>query len=514
MYEATFTDSNGVAMKRDIFFPVDKFPERVPPTQVPQATPAAQAPTPAPSPTSYSLSQAAQSYAPRQAPQLGGVSPWPSTPAAAQTPGGWPPAIPQFPVPSFDVQVQKEREARIKLEAQIERERQESTHQKDMERLQQELRRVSEKLEARRGPSEEESAALKAAQEQIAKLEQQNSNQVIMQQMQAMQQQTAQMIQAMQANTDKQIEAIRREAGETKSDPMLSMMITQMQTQAQAQQQSTQMMMQVMQQNQQSMIEQARMQQQAQMSPREMIDLFRSANQGADQMANAYGKAWELMANGVESILSAQGPGVHPALAMLGQAAEGGLGIAQQYINMKEQETAANAQARTIQAQMDAQARVQAEKIRAEAATAQLQGATAPLDADGEVDEDELDGEEAGEAEVIEAPSQEEIAATEKELFGDALTAVRHLRSHVAQGKMQPVEVAGRIFQAIQHFTNQGDDMPKVFDLFKDQRFGDFVDVLLPSAPASFRQQVGDAIVAGLQTMGQQAQAAAAAAQA
>lgn len=506
MYEVEVTDSSGAnSMQFEIYFHPNQVPEKTPPTM--QAAPAAPAAAPAPAVAAAPppvhpnyLSHMASTYHPQMQPQYAaGVAPMPN-------PYGWngwqSHGVQSTPRVGFaDPSAAKEREERLKLEAKLERQQQEAAHQKQMDGITQEMRRVQDQIG--KHPAVEESTALKSAHDKIAALEQQNSTQVIMGQMQAMQAQTAQLIQQMQANTDKQIEAIRRESAETnRQDPMIAMMVQQTQAQAQASQSQMQMLTQVMQQNQTSQLEAARLNQQNQMGPREMIDLFRSANSGADQMANAYGRAWELMATGVESILQAQGPGVHPALAMLGSAAEGGLGMAQRYMEMKETEATSNAQARQVQAQLEAQTRIRQEQIRAQAAMERPLPAELSATATNEPAEKES---EESENEAVEAePAEVDIKEVEKELFGPAHDAIMRLRKGVAANTIAPIQTAAAILQAIDHFVAKG-EIPAVFDLYREQRFADFVDALIPDASHSYREEATVALLAGINQLKQAA---------
>lgn len=528
MYDCTATGSNGKQMDWEMFFHPSQVPEKTPPTLVPQPVPAAPMPAPAPvlaAPQPAHVAQPAQVTAvPGYLSQMAATYRQPQMAAAAaavapaHNPYGWnqPFAQPTLtPTPSTgNMSASREREERLKLEAKMERQVQAAQHEKEMGAVNQELRRIQESLGKQ--PAVEESAALKMAHEKINALEQQSSTQTIMQQMQAMQQQTNQLMQQMQANTDKQLEAMRRESSETqKSDPMMSMMIQQMQTAAQQGTQQMQMLMQVMQGNQQSQIEAARLSQQNQMGPREMIDLFRSANQGADQMASAYGKAWDLMANGVESILQAQGPGVHPALAMLGQGVEGGLGVAQQYLEMKQNETQSNAQARAAQAQLEAQARIRTAQVQAQAQAAAAAAAAGQTAAEPHPDGDEAQPEavaaedgtvgEQAEAEEEAGPSPQQIAEKEEELFGAGLPHVKKLRMSVAEGKVDPVQTASAILQAVEYFANKPEEAPPVFALFAEQRFADLVDVLIADAPYAFREQTSQLLIASVEQLQRQA---------
>lgn len=527
MYDCTATGANGEQMKWEMYFHPNQVPELIPPTRNQQVAPVPlggaaqpqmqQAPPPQNSPvmnTSGYLSQVAQTYRqnPLQQPfagqQAAGSAPAVNPFGWNQQPyGGAPPMRYGAPLGAPSNDAAKEREERLKLEGKMERQAQQAQHDKELTAIAGEMRRFQEQVSKK---DDSESPALKAAMDKINAMESQNTTQVLMQQMQAMQENTNRMFERMAADNDRKIEEMRRSAETSKGDPMLPMLMQVMQQQGTAQQNSMQTFVQFMQANQTSQVEAARLNQQNQMGPREMIDLFRSANSGADQMASAYGKAWELMANGVESILQAQGPGVHPALAMLGQAAEGGLGIAQQYIESKQGEAQANAQARSIESQMQAQTRIKTAQIKAQAEVAATR-ASAPID----IVDESVDGEGAVDEEEIEvAPVAEdvEVAASmeerERELFGEAHQHVMRLRKGVASGVVTSAQTAAAMFQAVEHFGNaaaEGKELPPVFTLFQEQRFADLIDALIPDANAKFRDDASQALYIGVENLKKQA---------
>lgn len=532
MYDCAATGANGEQMKWEMFFPPNKIPELTPPTQN-QSSAASQQPNqPAPSPVAQGyaasgsgdyLNQVAQTYyqQPNQPPFAGqpaaGMTP-PVNPYAWQQPRS-PQGIQigQGPSPSPyqrppDMSAVKEREERLKLEAKMERQAQQAQHEKDMAAITGELRRVQEQIS--KGPSTEESSALRQAMDKIAALEQQGSTQVLMQQMQQMQSNTAQLITQMKSDTEKQIEAIRRDSESNKADPMLPMLMQVMQQQGTATQQSMQTFVQFMQASQTAQVEAARIAQSAQMGPREMIDLVRSANQGQDHMAAGYGKMQDMWMHSMEAIMGSQPQGVHPAIAMLGSGVEGGLGIAQQYLEMKQNETQANAQARNIQSQMEAQARVRAAQVQAQAQAHAAE--TVPVDPGasegeepGEEEDTESPQEHADDVEVIAAaPTQDELIDKEQQLFGEALPHVTRLRKGVGSGAISTMQCAAIVLQAVDHFGSAaagGAELPPVFALFQEERFPELIDTLIPAARSEFRDEATAALFAGVQNLKKQA---------
>lgn len=525
MYDCAATGANGEQMKWEMYFHPNQVPELTPPTRTNTAAPPAPAPAappaqvmapPAvPGASGNYLSQVAQTY-----PQNHGQPPFAGQPASGQAPAANPYAwqVPGFggvqqprfgaaPAP-FQDPAAKEREERLKLEAKMERQTQQAVHDKQMASLTEELRRVQEQIS--KHPAVEESAALRQAQEKINALEQQSSTQVLMQQMQQMQAQTTQLMQTMQANTDKQIDAIRRDAESSKADPMMPMLMQVMQQQGAAQQQSMQTFVQFMQSNQTAQVEAAKLAQANQMGPREMVDLVRTANAGQDHMAAGYARMQDMWVNSMDSILQANGPGVHPALAMIGSGVEGGLGIAQQYLEMKQGETQANAQARTIQAQMEAQARVRSAQIKAEAANG-ARGAETPVDG-APAGEDAPETEETEVPEGVGDPGVEEVEVisgpNEERVFGAALEPVMRLRKGVESGAVSPAQAAAVVLQAVDYFGKaaaEGDELPPIFALFQEERFADLIDALIPEARANFRDEASAALYQGVANLKRQA---------
>lgn len=522
MYDCVATGSNGEQMKWEMYFHPNQVPEITPPTQI-NSSQAQNNHQQGPVQQHHQqsghggyLSQAAQSYrqTPNQYPfngqQASGMVPqnnpfgWQNGYEGSSMRFGSSPQSSYTP-PTQDSAAAKEREERLKLEAKMERQAQQSQHEKEMAAVTAEMRRLSEHVSKR--PSDDESPALKAAMDKIKSMEAQNTTQVLMQQMQAMQENTNRMFERMAADNDRKIEEMRRAAESNKQDPLIPMLMQVMQQQGTAQQQSMQTFAQFMQANQTQQLEQARLAQSNQMRPQEMLDLFRAGNAGQDQLASAYGKAWELMANGVESILHAQGPGVSPVLSMIGQGVEGTLGMAQQYLEMKQTETQANAQARTIQAQVEAQTRVRTAQIQAQA-SAGLRASEASLDDSIEDQEDETDETDEEEIEVIEASSKEQIAAKEVQVFGAAHENVMRLRKGVASGAIDSSKMAAILLQAIDHFGQaaaNGTPLPPIFALFQEERFADLIDALVPSAKVQYREEATQALYAGVENLKRQA---------
>jgi hypothetical protein len=370
-----------------------------------------------------------------------------------------------------DERLMKEREERIKLENRLEREKQEAAHKADMERMTQELRRLQEASQSR--PAIEESAALKSAHDKIAALEQQNSTQMMMQQMQTMQQQNLQMMAEMKRDSDQRFEALQRQLSDDSRkgpDPMLVMLMESSKTQAQAQ-------LEAQREQARTQIEIARMQAEAQreqartaFTPREMADLMKG--NGTEQMMHVLQGAWQMNQQAIEAMIAAQGPGVSPAMQMLGQGVQAGTDLLQRYIDMKEEE----GKNTTRQKAIEAQARVVA---------LQQQGAQ-PAQIVAAMEQSDEAAEEANEAE-------KELREQERELFGVALGPVQKLREEVAADRATPEQAAHFIVEGIQQLNAQGIRVP-AFDAWQSRELGRLVDGLIPDAPQSYRLRVEEVL--------------------
>lgn len=539
MYHCVATGTNAEQMKWEMFFPPQKFAEIIPPTQTNSpgqlggaAAPAPVAPVAPVADHSQYLAQIAQTYphtapapAPVATPRIGVIPPSAHSWALPQMQGmaPMPPMAPMAPVANpYAAAANTEREQRMKLEAKMDRQAQDAQHAKDMASLTQEMRRMQENQA--RAPSTEESSALKAANEKITALEQQGSTQMLLAQMTNMQNSTNQMFEKMQANTTAQIDAMRRESESSKGDPTLPVIMQMMTQQAAAADRSTQTFITLMQGNQAQNTEQTRLAQANQMSPREMVEMFRSANTGSDKMAEGYAKMQELMFSNMDAFMQAQGPGVHPAVAMIGNTLEGAVGSVQQYIEMKQAETQANAQATAIRAQVEGQTRVATAKIQADAAAAARSGAvaapkssvidnpeqleTGDTEDTGEetVNEEELPVDAEAEAAAAAASITEKVEEKEALLFGEAMEPIMRLRKGVKTGALDSAKIAAFVLQAVDHVEKkaseeEGKEIPPVFELFKEERYADLIDVLLPDSKPQFREEVTGALYAGVTTL-------------
>jgi hypothetical protein len=452
---------------------------------------------------------------------------------------------PQFAVPpgiiqtsGSDDRLRDEREARLRLEADMARQALENRYKEqiggvsgEVRQLQQAIGQISQLIQAPR-PEEAASAATRSLQAKIDSLEASQREDKMLAMMQASQAQTAALIASMQASTEKQITAMQQQmaaaatAKPSGPDPTMMMMMESQKTAQQSQMQFMQMLMQQQQQQQTA-------QSQGQLGTRETIELMRSMNTGAEQQATAFSKAWELMMQGVETILHAQGPGVHPAVEMLGQGIAAAAGIGERFVEMKDSVGKQQANAQIMQANaMQAQAQANmhlAGQLQAQRQQAQLSGAVAaPVvtaqpeqpeqpEEGGEEEEGEEEGEEGEEKTtpetkpsvaggstghakevVMDDVQRAERARQDRESFGPALSSIKRLRKGITDGHLDSQAAAMAIIQGVEEIVKRKGKVPAI-ELWKAGQLAECIELMIPDTSMSFRERVIDAIVAFVQ---------------
>jgi len=86
------------------------------------------------------------------------------------------------------------------------------------------------------------------------------------------------------------------------------------------------------------------------------------------------------------------------------------------------------------------------------------------------------------------APPPNSTGPSEEEVFGVALESVLRLRRGVAENKLTPDKVIDAILQGVEHVVTNNIVIP-AFVLFQQERWADFIDVMLPEAPQDFRAE-------------------------
>ena len=83
-------------------------------------------------------------------------------------------------------------------------------------------------------------------------------------------------------------------------------------------------------------------------------------------------------------------------------------------------------------------------------------------------------------------PPPNSTGPSEEEVFGMALESVLRLRRGVAEGKLTPDKTVDAILQGVEHVVSNNLVIP-AFALFQQERWADFIDLMLPEAPQDFR---------------------------
>jgi len=85
-------------------------------------------------------------------------------------------------------------------------------------------------------------------------------------------------------------------------------------------------------------------------------------------------------------------------------------------------------------------------------------------------------------------PPPNNTGPSEEEVFGIALESVHRLRRGVAEGKLNPDKTVDAILQGVEHVVTNQLVIP-AFLLFQQERWADFIDVMLPNAPNDFKAE-------------------------
>jgi hypothetical protein len=483
-YDITAVGSNGENMRWKSYFPESKYPllhngEPVAP-RVPQQTALGQAGSQVVGAGGFlgGMPMPVQQQWPQPSPWNGGQPNWmtqavPPWQSARATPWG---------APAADDRVQQEREARLSLEARMERERDENRHKESLNALRGQMAELQREVTAPKGDSEE----VKLLRDQIGRLEAKQSDDKFMRMIEENRRQTDQMIGALQQQNREQISRLEQliTARPQGPDPTMLLMVETMKGQTTAQTEAARAQADAQKEVARLQAEVQREQARNAIGPREMIELMRNSNMGQEHLASGFAKVNELMLQSVETIIAAQGPAPSPALDLVGQAAQGGLEVAQRYIAMKERGAQAAAQAQVATAQVQAQA-AQAQPVRTGP------GTTIETPALGEGQEEE----------------SEEVADTEEELFGMALPHVQELRRVVAAGAITPEQAATVIIGGVGELANADADVA-ILDLWAAGQLAELVECVLPEAMTSFQEQMITSLFAQREALMKQAQAA------
>lgn len=77
---------------------------------------------------------------------------------------------------------------------------------------------------------------------------------------------------------------------------------------------------------------------------------------------------------------------------------------------------------------------------------------------------------------------------SEEELFGLTYESVMRLRKGVLDGKLDPNGTIDAILKGVQHVMTNNIVVP-AFTLFSSERWADFIDVMIPAAAQTFKDE-------------------------
>ena len=321
---------------------------------------------------------------------------------------------------------------------------------------------------------------------------------------------------AMQRQFEQTIKAMTEAASNNKSDPMLSMM------QEQARQNAT--TMQELSRNQTAQLEKF---QAFMMNPRDMIAMAqensRSADAAAEKVTRLFGSVIDVQQKVTENLLQMQ-PGGSGALDLVRDGVIGLKEVAEKYVGAKSAEARMQgmAQVQIAEAQARAWAEAQSaqqhqhqqppQQLEPTPAMQGLAGVQMPANANGMPNgapngapkSKKRKG--AATVEVIDASGEfKRLGRTDREWFGPALPEMVMLREGVdrflescrenpprANSKGQidgtsPEQAATYILQATTMAMQQQLPIAALIDLMLQERYADFLDVLLPGATQPYR---------------------------
>jgi hypothetical protein len=198
--------------------------------------------------------------------------------------------------------------------------------------------------------------------------------------------------------------------------------------------------------------------------------------------------------------LAGGGPGDPPVVRMIEQGLGRASEIAERYLSVKRDQTVSDSKVKTAQAQaVAAQFQAHTAQVNAQANARSVSGdlsGAAPPSAPPSSPEintppatpvgiPRRKGSEAeAEAKVIPIHSP----PTEEEMFGIAADSVKRLRKGVADGELDPEKAIDAILKGVEYAVQNHSTIP-AFLLFQEERWADFIDVLLPNAPQAFKDE-------------------------
>jgi len=269
-------------------------------------------------------------------------------------------------------------------------------------------------------------------------------------------------------------------------------------------------------------------------APAQLAAIMKDNSSGADGMmrniVETVGGIGNLYKNAAETIMQMSSGGSEPPAARLiqegiGRASE----IAEKYLAVKRDSVISEGRVKTAQAQTEqtrvaAEAQVRTAAMNVQAAQARgwatpppvansglggangsngaqqaqrppqaaQQPAAQPANGNGQVRPPKHTG-------PIDLPVEEDTTRpsgapprtsgpTEEEMFGVALESVHRLRRGVAEGKLDPSKTIDAVLQGVEHVVTNQLVIP-AFVLFQQERWADFIDIMLPDVPQDFKTE-------------------------
>lgn len=251
-------------------------------------------------------------------------------------------------------------------------------------------------------------------------------------------------------------------------------------------------------------------------NPMQLLTILKDRDNSGDQfirnMMPALTGVIDLYKGAAESVVGLAGGG--PAAAwqpVAEQVISSGKEIMDRYFTWKRDEGVSGNKVRIAQAQAQGQAATAAAQAQQAIASmrqpgqqnghAGLNGA-APQQRQAQV-QAAPPGAPAPQAQGTDAPPQSNVVPlrqppSEIERFGPALESVKRLRQGVKEGALTPEKAIDAIMQGVNFVSTTNEQHPPgdpkhlvvpVFTLYAEERWADFIDQLLPDAPAQFKDE-------------------------
>jgi hypothetical protein len=528
-YEITVTDAAGQVLKWTPAWAVDQYPEIIPPPLR-----SAVNPNPSPSARRTIMPPAFPNGFPQfPQPQFSGYAQQPMMPQPYyQMPPPPPfgtPAYAQWSHEAKDRQESAELRALREENARRERETIEARHRAELERVRQEnearFTKQDQSLEAMRQMiasltttmtqsiqaqqnAPKASSELDALKMQLADSQRRADEERHQREIERRERESREMFKQMQENSQRQIDAMARQleqfqhaltaTNQNKHDPLVEMLKEQARQSADAVKEISRNNTATMERLQTSML-----------SPRDILALAKESTAAADQvtekLSNTFGRVIDLQTKVTENALSMQPQG-SPIVDMVRDGAANLKEMGERYFGMQElnKKLEAERQAQLIDAQMQLAMQQQHQHQQAGLAGHQPQMPAQPQMPEGAISMPPPPSRRPGRKAADKQPKR--LGRTDTEWFGPIEDNVKQLRDGVAEflesiktgtvdeeGNpigLSPEQAAQGIAQAAMMVVQHQVNLPAMTDLLFPQRFGDFMDVLLPDAPEQYRADV------------------------